>query len=364
MKKKILCFFLGPIGFPIVLVFLFLFIMAFIRPSGQYILDYDNLNKRKTVTDSYGYISEVEVGKIYFKITKSPVFGEGELRFKAYYGTSHVKIPEEIWIRKGIYPRKFKVTEVDFSRTLKESSFVVPKTVKKICNSYECYEFLCNGVPYTYSNNSGIMVAEDNPYFDSRENCNCIIETKTNKLLLASGENATIPSTVTEIGSFAFWERDNKIVIPGNVKKINSYAFMKCDFNSIHIEEGVRYIEEMAFCATIMQDETLLYLYLPSTLKELHLNSLLGYDYTRLEDTDYYYNGKDLKYLIPNYDISDSNCIIFSNGNSVRGGSLSLFFEYIINEKYDTNMNYYSETAPVSDGHFFHFVDGVITKWV
>lgn len=51
---------------------------------------------------------------------------------------------------------------------------------------------------------SSIIVAEGNPVYDSRNNCNAIIETATNKLV-SGCKNTVIPSSVTSIGSGAFY---------------------------------------------------------------------------------------------------------------------------------------------------------------
>ena len=74
-----------------------------------------------------------------------------------------------------------------------------------------------------------ITVASDNPYYDSRDNCNAIIETATNRLI--SGCNKTvIPSTVTTIGelAFHFFPYLRSILIPSNVTSIEYLAFFGC----------------------------------------------------------------------------------------------------------------------------------------
>lgn len=48
-----------------------------------------------------------------------------------------------------------------------------------------------------------IIVESDNPIYDSRNSCNAIIETATNKLIVGC-MNTTIPNTVTSIGNYAF----------------------------------------------------------------------------------------------------------------------------------------------------------------
>ncbi|MBQ5474847.1 MAG: leucine-rich repeat protein, partial [Lachnospiraceae bacterium] len=43
----------------------------------------------------------------------------------------------------------------------------------------------------------------DNPKYDSRDNCNAIIETSSNQLIVGC-KNTIIPNTVTTIGTYAF----------------------------------------------------------------------------------------------------------------------------------------------------------------
>ena len=86
-----------------------------------------------------------------------------------------------------------------------------------------------------------IVVHEENPIYDSRDNCNAIIETKSNTLI-AGCNNTTIPQSVTSIGRYAFAGccNINTITIPEKVKYIEDYAFNYCDnLVSITIPAGV-----------------------------------------------------------------------------------------------------------------------------
>ena len=76
---------------------------------------------------------------------------------------------------------------------------------------------------------TSITVESDNPVYDSRNQCNAIIETATNKLI--SGCKGTIiPNNVTTIGSSAFYacKGMTSIEIPSNVKDIGIAAFGQC----------------------------------------------------------------------------------------------------------------------------------------
>lgn len=73
-----------------------------------------------------------------------------------------------------------------------------------------------------------ISVASDNPYYDSRNNCNAIVETFTDALIIGC-KGTVIPSTVGVIGPLAFEGSGLvSLSIPGDVWYINDYAFNDC----------------------------------------------------------------------------------------------------------------------------------------
>ena len=80
---------------------------------------------------------------------------------------------------------------------------------------------------------TSIIVEKDNPKYDSRDNCNAIIETSSNKLILGC-KNTVIPNSVTSIGDYAFFGSNlTSITIPNSVKSIGDYAFFDSDLTSI-----------------------------------------------------------------------------------------------------------------------------------
>lgn len=74
-----------------------------------------------------------------------------------------------------------------------------------------------------------VSVEKGNTVYDSRDNCNAIIETSTNTLIFGC-KKTVIPNSVTEIGACAFWECSSLtyVTIPNNVTKIGDYAFFDC----------------------------------------------------------------------------------------------------------------------------------------
>ena len=102
---------------------------------------------------------------------------------------------------------------------------------------------------YGCSSLTSIEVAEENPVYDSRDNCNAIIETASNTLICGCSDTV-IPSSVTSIAENAFDECEGltSITIPSGVTSIGACAFYECvDLEDVTIEEGVTTIGEEAF---------------------------------------------------------------------------------------------------------------------
>lgn len=108
------------------------------------------------------------------------------------------------------------------------------------------------------SNLTSIIVDENNPTFDSRDNCNAIIETSTNTLLAAS--NATIiPNSVIKIQNWAFYGCSNlkSIVIPKSVTDIAHSAFDFCsNLQSIVVENGNMIYDSRDNCNAVIETAT------------------------------------------------------------------------------------------------------------
>ena len=96
---------------------------------------------------------------------------------------------------------------------------------------------------------TSITVDPDNATYDSRDNCNAIIQTSDNTLI-AGCQSTIIPSSVTSIGSdaFSFCTSLTSIEIPSSVTSIGSEAFNYCtSLTSIEIPSSVTSIGDYAF---------------------------------------------------------------------------------------------------------------------
>ena len=95
----------------------------------------------------------------------------------------------------------------------------IPKNITNIGESAFAW---CSGL-------EKITVDEGNQYYDSRDNCNALIETNTN-ILIQGASNVIIPNTVKIIGKYSFAGNMNlkEIDIPEGVEEIQREAFYFC----------------------------------------------------------------------------------------------------------------------------------------
>jgi hypothetical protein len=145
----------------------------------------------------------------------------------------------------------------------KLTSMIIPNSITSIGDGafYDCSSLTSITIPNSVTSIgeaafisctglTSVIVEEGNTVYDSRENCNAIIETATNTLIKGC-QNTTIPNSVTSIGLDAFWgcEGLTSITIPNSVTEIGGGAFGECTgLTSIIIPNSVTSIGRYAFC--------------------------------------------------------------------------------------------------------------------
>jgi len=126
-----------------------------------------------------------------------------------------------------------------FNKCNSITSIIIPILVTDI-GSYAFSE--CSGL-------TSIQVIDGNSVYDSRDNCNAIIQTSSNKILWGC-KNTTFPSSVSAIGFSAFRGCSglSSINIPSSITFIDDYAFYGCiGLNNITIPNSIIAIGKYTF---------------------------------------------------------------------------------------------------------------------
>ena len=153
--------------------------------------------------------------------------------------TRHLNITESVMEYNVYLSNSFKKIKHD-------SFFWSPLTKIFVSSSVDDIEwesfFVCDNLQY-------ISVDKENYNYNSFENCNAIIETKTNKLILGCA-NTKILNSVKIICHEAFSRNKylTEITIPKNVEILEYNSFHGCEnLETVYIENGVNTIESGSF---------------------------------------------------------------------------------------------------------------------
>lgn len=166
-----------------------------------------------------------------------------------------------------------------FNQCTKLENITIPKTVTTIADSAfnHCKGlkkiFIPAGVHTMESAFIGcdeleeIIVDTANEKYDSRDNCNAVIETATNTLIFGC-KTTVIPNTVIKIGDAAFCGLDtiDEFVVPDGIVEIGANAFNGCmKLKAVSLPESLVKIGGYAFhfCRELVKVE------LPNSLQEI-----------------------------------------------------------------------------------------------
>lgn len=158
-----------------------------------------------------------------------------------YIGSStELVIPERIDGKKVI-----EISSNAFNECYELTSITIPKSVTNI----EVDAF------WNCSKLNSILIDSNNKVYDSRNNCNAIIKTASNTLIV--GCNKTIiPDDVTSIGAYAFsgYSELTSITIPASVTNIDTSAFSWCSgLNNIVVDSGNKVYDSRNNCNAIIK---------------------------------------------------------------------------------------------------------------
>lgn len=164
------------------------------------------------------------------------------------------------------------------------ASIVIPNSVTLIGD----YAFRgCSGLTI-------IKVENGNKNYDSRENCNAVIETSTNTLIVGC-KNSIIPNSVTSIEKHAFdgCSGLTSIEIPNSVTSIGSSAFYGCSgLASIK----VNWPRPLSISTDIFSgvDKTTCMLYVPKGTSAMYMSAPVWIDFVNIQE---FSSGDDTAYI-------------------------------------------------------------------
>ena len=182
----------------------------------------------------------------------NPVTEIGYSAFSGCRGLTSVTIPTSL---KTIGERAFKDCQSLTSVAIPNSVTTIGDLAFYNCSALTSVSIgnsvssIGNSAFYGCGGMTSIVVASGNTTYDSRGNCNAIIETASNTLI-AGCCNTVIPGTVTAIGddAFAYCSGLTRVTIPISVTTIGHDAFRYCKgLSSVTIPNSVTSIGDMAF---------------------------------------------------------------------------------------------------------------------
>lgn len=184
----------------------------------NYSMDRGPFNKNETIT-TFTFGDEVNSIPAFLcyqnKQLTDVTLGNGikSIEESAFSGCPKIK---EITLSEGL--EKIGVSAFYECETLK--SITIPSTLNTLATAAFAS---CSGL-------NSISVANGNTVYDSRENCNAVIETSTDKIILGC-QNTIIPDAVKCIGAWAFYGCDGlkNVILPDLLETIEEAAFSYCE---------------------------------------------------------------------------------------------------------------------------------------
>ena len=220
----------------------------------------------------FEYVNDFHIDGFGYKIisVNTPDDGEGYVSLIEIADCKKdVVIPKYVsYGDRGFHVTTFGMGSVVFTNDASSvvESITIPKTI----------DIINKNALAGCSNLKTVVVDSENPYYDSRENCNAIITTSQNpyitpNTLIAGCKTTIIPNSVVEIGENAFYDCESleTITIPNSVTKIGKSTFNACStLSSITLSENLTAISDWAFDDCNSLKEVICYAPQPPTISK------------------------------------------------------------------------------------------------
>ncbi len=167
-------------------------------------------------------------------------------------------------LKSIVIPRSVQsIDEHAFYACIGITSFTLPSSVTRVGEE----AFLgCVGL-------KSFTVEDGNPVYDSRENCNAIIETANN--ILVRGCQNSIPANITSLDDYAFagCNAVTTIDVPEGVKIIGESAFYRCDnVRTVSLPSSLEYLRAESFGSCLSLES----ITIPENVKHIGSGSLIN----------------------------------------------------------------------------------------
>ena len=218
-----------------------------------------------------------------------------ECAFQNCMNLLKVRLPRTIiTIEHSVFENCYKLTDVTLHEGIESidwAAFSGCRSITSVTIPASTTSLSSNPFSHCYIL-SEVSVAEGNPVYDSRNNCNAVIETATNKLVMGCN-NSIIPEGIVELGSLAFagYKVLTSIELPSTLKILDNQVFIDCSsLTSIDLK-NVTDIGYACFGGT-----PLTIVHIPSTVERIDFSNPFGHstiESITVDPSNPYYDSRD-----------------------------------------------------------------------